>query len=73
MKGAALSVLNFATTDAARVLPADVNVLHVVEQPTSPHQLADDGSQLANAYGATSRTLVLIRPDGCIAMISDAG
>lgn len=73
MKGAAFTVLNFATTDAARVLPADVNVLHVVEQPTGPHQLADDGSQLANAHGATSRTLVLIRPDGYIAMISDAG
>ncbi len=33
----------------------------------------DTGKHLAAAYGATDRTLVLIRPDGHVGLISDAG
>ncbi|MGQ4514353.1 FAD-dependent monooxygenase [Streptomyces sp. DW26H14] len=35
--------------------------------------VADTEGHLAAAYGATDRTLVLIRPDGHVALISDAG
>ena len=35
--------------------------------------IADTQGHLAEAYGATSSTLVLIRPDGYVALISDAG
>lgn len=42
-------------------------------RPTGPDDLADTEGQLARAYGATDGTLVLIRPDGYVAMISDAG
>lgn len=47
--------------------------LRVVRQPTGPGEIADAKGHLAAAYGATDRTLVLIRPDGYIALISDAG
>jgi hypothetical protein len=35
--------------------------------------VADVGGHLARAYGATDRALVLIRPDGYVGLISDAG
>ncbi|MGW6281321.1 FAD-dependent oxidoreductase [Kribbella sp. NPDC055071] len=39
----------------------------------APHGIADTEGHLAGAYAATDRTLVLIRPDGYIAVISDHG
>ena len=39
----------------------------------APDDIADTDGYLARAYGATERTLVLIRPDGYIGLISDAG
>ncbi len=45
----------------------------VVTQPIGPGDIADTEGHLASTYGATDRTLVLIRPDGYIALISDAG
>jgi hypothetical protein len=50
-----------------------VRTLHVVELPAGPDDIADTAGHLAGAYGATDRTLVLIRPDGYVALISDAG
>jgi hypothetical protein len=44
-----------------------------VAQPAGPDDIADTEGQLTTAYGATDHTLVLIRPDGYIALISDAG
>ena len=39
----------------------------------APTTVADSAGHLVSAYGATDRTLVLIRPDGYVALISDAG
>ena len=53
-------------------IPGTAN-LRVVENPEGPGEIADTGGHLATAYGATAHTLVLIRPDGYIGLISDAG
>jgi 2-polyprenyl-6-methoxyphenol hydroxylase-like FAD-dependent oxidoreductase len=50
-----------------------LGTVRVVEQPAAPGDVADTGGHLADAYGPTDRTLVLIRPDGYLAVISDAG
>jgi 2-polyprenyl-6-methoxyphenol hydroxylase-like FAD-dependent oxidoreductase len=71
-RGGRFTLLNFGTTPAIDAAPG-VRTLHVVAQPTGPDDIADTGGHLASAYGATDRTLVLIRPDGYVALISDAG
>lgn len=38
-----------------------------------PDGILDSEGHLARAYGALGTTLVLIRPDGYVAVISDAG
>ena len=53
--------------------PFEIQALRVVEQPTRHGDIADTRGLLARAYGATDRTLVLIRPDGHVGLISDAG
>jgi 2-polyprenyl-6-methoxyphenol hydroxylase-like FAD-dependent oxidoreductase len=69
-RGGRFTVLNFGPPFEA---PSGLRVLHVVGQPTGPDEIADTGGHLAVAYGAAGRTLVLIRPDGYVALISDAG
>ncbi|SFE46256.1 2-polyprenyl-6-methoxyphenol hydroxylase [Actinacidiphila alni] len=66
LRGGRFTVLDFG--DAA--VPG---ALRVVTQPAGPGEIADTEGHLAAAYGATDRTLVLIRPDGYIALISDTG
>ncbi|WP_375486113.1 FAD-dependent monooxygenase [uncultured Jatrophihabitans sp.] len=75
LQGVAFTVLSFATTTttAARLVSADVTVLHVVDEPTKPNEVEDVAGHLRDAYRATPHTLVLVRPDGYIAVISDAG
>ena len=63
----------FGDTTAVEASPHDVRTLHVVGQPAGPDVVADSEGHLASAYGVTDHTLVLIRPDGYVAMISDAG
>jgi hypothetical protein len=53
--------------------PPGLRIFHVVGQPTLPQDITDVAGHLAAAYGATGRTLVPIRPDGYVALISDAG
>jgi hypothetical protein len=53
--------------------PFELQALRVVAQPTCHGDIADTEGHLASSYGATDRTLVLIRPDGHVALISDAG
>jgi 2-polyprenyl-6-methoxyphenol hydroxylase-like FAD-dependent oxidoreductase len=65
---AALKTLHVVASPAG---PDDT--LHTGGQPAGPGDIADTGGHLAGAYGATDRTLVLIRPDGYVALISDAG
>uniref|UniRef100_UPI0034DB5AE9 aromatic-ring hydroxylase C-terminal domain-containing protein n=1 Tax=Paractinoplanes polyasparticus TaxID=2856853 RepID=UPI0034DB5AE9 len=72
-RGTHFTLLSFGTAPAVDVAPYDVRILHVGARPTGPDDIADTGDRLADAYGATGTTLVLIRPDGYIAMISDAG
>ncbi|HEY3559752.1 MAG TPA: FAD-dependent oxidoreductase [Kribbella sp.] len=50
-----------------------VRTLRVVGRPTDPGEIADTDGALATTYDANDQTLVLIRPDGYIALISDAG
>ena len=71
LRGGRFTVLRFGAAVEAR--PFDVRTLHVVERPTETGDLADTKGYLADAYGATDHTLVLIRPDGYIALLSDAG
>jgi 2-polyprenyl-6-methoxyphenol hydroxylase-like FAD-dependent oxidoreductase len=72
-RGGRFTLLNFGSAALTLASPIKLRVLHVVEQPAGPDDLADSKGYLANAYGASERTLVLIRPDGYIALISDAG
>jgi hypothetical protein len=66
-------LLDFGATPAVEPLPSDIRTFRVVERPTGPDDVADTEGHLTDAYGAGKHTLVLIRPDGYIALISDAG
>jgi hypothetical protein len=71
-RGGRFTLLNFGATTA--VAPrSGLRTLHVVGHPIGPDDIADSEGHLASAYGATDRTLVLIRPDGYVALMSDAG
>jgi 2-polyprenyl-6-methoxyphenol hydroxylase-like FAD-dependent oxidoreductase len=72
-RGGRFTLLSFGATTAGEAAPSGLRTLHVVGQPAGPDDIADTGGHLASAYGAADRTLVLIRPDGYIALISDAG
>ncbi len=72
-RGGHFTLLGFGPTPALDAAPFDLRTFHVVGQPAGPDDVADTEGHLARAYGATDRTLVLIRPDGCVALISDAG
>ena len=72
-RGTRFTLLSFGTAPAAGTAPDGVRILRVGAQPTGPDDIVDPEGRLADSYGATDRTLVLIRPDGYIALISDAG
>ena len=72
-RGGRFTLLSFAASTAAGTLPPDLRTLHVVERPSGPDDVVDTEGHLADAYHPTDRTLVLIRPDGYIGLISDAG
>lgn len=67
------TLLSFGTQHQGVAAQWDLNVLQVVEQPTGTGDITDTANHLAAAYQATETTLVLIRPDGYIALISDVG
>lgn len=50
-----------------------MRTLRVVQHPGAPGEIADTAGHLAHAYGAAEHTLVLLRPDGFIGLISDSG
>ncbi|HEY3685777.1 MAG TPA: FAD-dependent oxidoreductase [Streptosporangiaceae bacterium] len=70
-RGGVFTLLNFGA--AVDTTAYDLRVLRVVARPAGPGEVADTGGHLGDAYGAADRTLVLIRPDGYVALISDAG
>jgi 2-polyprenyl-6-methoxyphenol hydroxylase-like FAD-dependent oxidoreductase len=72
-RGGRFTLLIFGAAPAVEAPPAGLRTLRVVAQPTGPDDIADTEGHLAGAYGATGCTLVLIRPDGYVALISDAG
>jgi 2-polyprenyl-6-methoxyphenol hydroxylase-like FAD-dependent oxidoreductase len=72
-RGGRFTVLVFGDNIAVDASPFDLRTLHVVGQPAGLDEIADSEGHLARAYGATNSTLVLIRPDGYIALISDVG
>jgi 2-polyprenyl-6-methoxyphenol hydroxylase-like FAD-dependent oxidoreductase len=71
-RGGGFTLLSFGAAPAVEASPFGLRTLHVVTQPTGPDDIADTEGHLASAYGASDRTLALIRPDGYIALISDA-
>lgn len=72
-RGGRFTLLSFGATPPAFASPCDVKALRVVERPIGPDDIADTEGHLSRAYGAAERTLVLIRPDRYVALISDAG
>lgn len=72
-RGGRFTLLRFGSAPAVEAAPSDLRILHVVGQPADPDDIADTEGHLVSAYGAADRTLVLIRPDGYVALISDAG
>ena len=71
--GGRFTLLSFGAAPAAGASPSGLRTLQVVRRPAAAGDLADTLGYLASAYGATDRTLVLIRPDGYIGLISDTG
>jgi hypothetical protein len=67
------TLLSFGATPSIEASLLNLKTLHVVDRPADPNDVADTAGHLAPVYGAADRTLVLIRPDGYLALISDAG
>jgi hypothetical protein len=72
-RGGHFTLLNFGAAATLESAPAHITVFHVIAHPTGIGEIDDPEGHLASAYGATARTLVLIRPDGYIGLICDAG
>jgi 2-polyprenyl-6-methoxyphenol hydroxylase-like FAD-dependent oxidoreductase len=72
-RGGCFTLLSFGDMPAIEASLFALKTLHVVDRPADPNDVADTAGHLAAVYGAADRTLVLIRPDGYLALISDAG
>ena len=72
-RGGRFTLLSYGPKPRLEPSPFDVRTLYVVENPVASDEIADPEGQLTRLYGATARTLILIRPDGYVALISDAG
>jgi 2-polyprenyl-6-methoxyphenol hydroxylase-like FAD-dependent oxidoreductase len=70
-RGGHFTLLDFGATASIETSVSRLRTLRVVARPTGPDDVADTEGHLARAYGATDRTLVLIRPDGYVGLISD--
>jgi 2-polyprenyl-6-methoxyphenol hydroxylase-like FAD-dependent oxidoreductase len=70
---ARFTLLSFGPAPAVDAAGFDLRTLHVVPRPGGPSEVADDEGHLADAYAPTARTLVVIRPDGYLGLISDTG
>lgn len=73
IRGGRFTLVNFGAPAPLEALPSSVKVLNVRQQLQAPEDLLDSAGHLSRAYGATTRSLVLIRPDGYIGLISDKG
>src|ERR1700761_2414263 len=72
-RGGHFTLLAFGPAPTVVAPVSGLQTLPVVAQAAAPGEVADTAGYLARAYAATDRTLVLIRPDGYIGLISDAG
>lgn len=76
-RGGRFTLLNFGKVPVIGAEASHIRMLSVVANPvagrTEGGEIVDSAGTLASAYGATDRTLVLIRPDGYIGLISDSG
>jgi 2-polyprenyl-6-methoxyphenol hydroxylase-like FAD-dependent oxidoreductase len=72
-RGGRFTLLNFGTEGSVEASPIQFRALHVVAQPARKDDITDSKGHLAEAYSPTDHTLVLIRPDGYIGLIADAG
>lgn len=72
VRGSDFVALDF--TGSSR-LPArdDLRIFHVTHTARGPQDVVDTAGHLASAYDAIGDTIVVIRPDGHIGMISDSG
>ncbi|MCX7523092.1 FAD-dependent oxidoreductase [Microbacterium sp. STN6] len=71
--GGLFTLLSFGPTTLAGLSIPGLRILHVVPEPQREGEIADDGRNLVRSYEAAQNTLVVIRPDGYIGLISDAG
>ncbi|MET9264245.1 FAD-dependent oxidoreductase [Amycolatopsis sp. NPDC004079] len=67
-RGGQFTLLNFGPR-----FESAVRTFHVVPEAAAEDEVADSSGHLARAYSPTDRTLVLLRPDGYVGLISDAG
>ena len=72
-RGGQFTLLCFGRPTPNSQLPPDTQVVDVVPDHPAAGQVVDTRGRLGHAYAATADTLVLIRPDGYIAAISDHG
>ena len=70
-RGGRFTLLDFG--GVPRTYPDGLRTFRVVVRPAGPGEISDTRGHLAGAYGASGKTLVLIRPDGFVGLISDAG
>lgn len=72
-RGGRFTLLDFGGAHEAFGSECELRTLRVVGQAVGPDEVVDTEGHLARAYGASERNLVLIRPDGYIGVISNAG
>ena len=72
-RGGRFTLLAFGDLPPIDHAGVDLQTLQVVDAARQPGQLADTHGHLRTGYGAKDHTLALIRPDGYLAVISDAG
>jgi 2-polyprenyl-6-methoxyphenol hydroxylase-like FAD-dependent oxidoreductase len=72
-RGGRFTLLAFGDLPPIDHAGVDLQILQVVDTAHQPGQLADTHGHLRTGYGAKDHTLALIRPDGYLAVISDAG
>ena len=71
-RGTHFTLLSFSSQEILFQYPS-VTVFRVAPHLGRENDISDTNGELGQAYGAGDKTLVLIRPDGYIALISDAG
>lgn len=72
-RGGRFTLLSFGAGTAPELSRFGVRTFRVVSEPAGPEDVCDTTGQLAASYGAVAGTLCLIRPDGHVGLISDAG